>query len=53
MYQWVDCITNPRSGEELPNTDWLITVFQGTKINDGIPEPGIKSWAKTVKALDK
>ena len=49
--QWVDWLTNPSSGEEVPNTNWLIAVFPGTKKNNGRPEPIIKSWAQSLKAL--
>ena len=51
MYQWVDWITNPSSGEDVPNTDWIIAVFTGTKKNDGMPDPDIKSWTQPVKSL--
>ena len=47
--QWVDWITNPPSGEEVPNIDWLIAVFPSTKKNDGRPDPRIKSWGQPVK----
>ena len=49
--QWVDWLTNPSSEEELPNIDWLIAVLPSTKKNNGIPEPDIKSWVHTVKAM--
>ena len=29
--RWVYLITNPSSGEELPNIDYLVSVFPGTK----------------------
>ena len=29
MDQWVDWLTNPPSGEELPNINWLVAVFPG------------------------
>ena len=44
-------LTNPSSGEELPNIDCIVTVFPGTKKNDGRPDPYIKSRVKPVKAL--
>ena len=50
-YKWVYCITNPPSGEEITNIDWIIVKFPGTKKNDGRPDPGIKSCAQPVKAL--
>ena len=40
----VDWLTNPPSGEKVPNIDWLITIFHGTKKNYRRPEPDIKSW---------
>ena len=49
--QWVDWLTNPSSGKEVPKIDCLITVLPGTKKNDGRPEPGIKSWEEPLKAL--
>ena len=49
--QWVNWLTNPSSGEEITNTNWLIVVFPVTKKNDGRPDPDIKSWAQPVKAL--
>ena len=51
MDHWVDWITKPSSGGEVPNIDWIISVFPGTKIIYGRPETGIKPWAHTVKAL--
>ena len=33
--QWLDWITNPSSVEEVPNINWFISVFPGTKKNDG------------------
>ena len=29
--QWVDWLTNPSSGEELHNIDWIIALFPSTK----------------------
>ena len=49
--QWVYWLTNPSSGEEVPNINFLIEVFPGTKKYDGRPDPDIKSWAQPVKAL--
>ena len=49
--QWMDCITNTSSGEEVPNIDFLIAVFSRTKKNDGRPDLYIKSWSQPVKAL--
>ena len=40
--QWVDWLTNPPPGEEVPNINWLIVVFPSTNINDGRTESGIK-----------
>ena len=51
VYQWLDCLTNPSSEEEVPNINWLISVFSGTKKNYGIPDPDIKSWVQPVKTL--
>ena len=47
----MDWITNPLSGEEVTNIEWIIAVFPGNKKNDGMPDPGISSWAQLVKAL--
>ena len=49
--QWVDWLTNPSSVEEVPNIDWLISVFPVANKNCGLTDPDIKSWAQTVKAL--
>ena len=49
--QWIYWLTNPPSVEELPNMYWLITVLHGTKKNDGMIDPEIKSWGQPVKAL--
>ena len=49
--QRVDWLTNPSSGEEVPNNDWIIAVFPGTKKNDGRLDMEIKSWVYPVKAL--
>ena len=40
--QWVDWLTNPSSGDELPKIYSLIPVFPGTTKNDGRPDPDIK-----------
>ena len=47
----MDLITNPSSGEEIPNINWIISVLSGNKKNNGRPDPEIKSWAQPVKAL--
>ena len=49
--QWVVWITNPSSVEEVPNTDWLISVLPFTKKNDRSPDPGIKSWEQPLNTL--
>ena len=49
--QWVDWITNPPSGEEVPNTDRIISMLPGTKKNNGRQDLVIKSRGKPVKAL--
>ena len=51
MDQWVYWISNIQSGEKLPNINWLIVVFRGSRENEGIPDPGIKSWVKPFKSL--
>ena len=51
MYKQVDWLTDPSLGEEVPNTDWLIAVFPGTKKNNVRPYMEIKSWAYPVKAV--
>ena len=48
MDQWEEWLTRPSTEDEVPNIDWLITVFNRTKMDDGNPYPGIKSWAQTV-----
>ena len=51
MYQWVDWITDPTSGCEVPNIECIIKVLPITRKNYGRPDSGIKSWAQPVKAL--
>ena len=43
--QWVYCLTNPSSGEEVPNINWLVSVVPGPKKSYGVTEPGVNSWA--------
>ena len=47
----MDWLTNASSVEEVPNFNWFISVFPGTKKNDGGPYPGFKSWEHPVKEL--
>ena len=49
--QWVDWLTYPSSGEEVPNIDCIISVFPVTKKNYRRPDPGIKAWVHPVKEL--
>ena len=51
MYQWVDWLTNPPLGEEVPTTNWIIEALTVTKKNNRRPDPGINSWGQLVKAL--
>ena len=52
MYQLIDWLTNPPSVEELPNIDWLIASFPGTKKNYSRPDPDINLWVQTVRVLN-
>ena len=49
--QYLDWITNPSPGEEVPNTEWLIAVFPSAKIYDKKQDPDIKPWAQPVKTM--
>ena len=49
--QWVDWLTNPPSGKDLPKSYWLVAVFLGTNKNDGTPDPDIKSLGQPVKSV--
>ena len=47
----MDWITNPPSGEEVINVDWLIVLFSGTKKHYVSQEPVINSWKYPEKSL--
>ena len=51
MYQWLDFITNPQSGEEVPNIYWLVTVFPGNTKNYGRIDPDVKAWIQPVNLV--
>ena len=50
MDQWVEWLTIPSPEDEVPNIDWLIAVFNGSKKDDGKPNPIIKSLENLVGA---
>ena len=52
MTQWIEWLTRPDPEDEVPNMYWIIAVFSGNKKDYGNPEPGIKSWAHPVGALN-
>ena len=44
-------LTRPAPEYEVPNIDWIIALFPGSKKYDGKPDPRIKSWENPVGAL--
>ena len=48
--QWVEWLTSPDPEYEVPNVDWIIALFPGSKKYDEKPNPSIKSWGKPVGA---
>ena len=51
MDQWVEWLTSPDPEYEVPNVDWIIALFPGSKKYDEKPNPSIKSWGKPVFSL--
>ena len=49
--QWLEWITRPYPEDEVPNIDWLISLFPGIKNYDGKSDPSIKSCSKPLGAL--
>ena len=47
----MEYLTRPAPEDEVPNIDCLISVFPGTKKDDGKSDPGIKSWEQPVGDL--
>ena len=52
MEQWLEWLTRPATEDEVPNIDRIISVFTGTKNDDGKSEPGINSWEKPLCDLN-
>ena len=48
----MEWLTRPDLEEEVPKNDWFISVFPGGETDYGKPDPGIKSWAQPVGALE-
>ena len=47
----MDWFTRPDPEYEVPNIDWIIVIFPGTKKYTGKIDPDIKSWSQPVNAL--
>ena len=48
----MEWLTRPDPEYEVPNIDWIIVVFTGTKEYNGKPYPSIKSWVQPVVAIN-
>ena len=51
MEQYVDWISNQTSVEEVPNINWIIKVFPGTKKKYSRTEPNTKLLVQPVKDM--